>query len=338
MVKKLKILKPTAANVHRAAKMLQRGGVVAFPTETVYGLGANAFNEEAVCRVFEVKRRPSFDPLIVHVARVEDAVKLWSEVPPVAKILMQKFWPGPLSIILPKKKNVPDLVTSGLPAVAVRMPAHPVALALILKAGCPIAAPSANLFGYTSPTRALSVAEDLGDKIDAVLDGGASKVGVESTVIKIEKGTIYLLRPGGVTAEEIFKTTGKKVRMATQGKIQAPGQMKSHYAPRTPLIQMGEPPHLFFKKLKRLKENFHRQKIAWPKIGTILWEGQDLHQAASRLFQVIRNLDKMKPSLILTSPFPDRGIGKAINDRLEKASGGKKGWKIFRQNINPVKK
>ena len=343
---KQKILKPTASNVHRAAKIIKRGGVVAFPTETVYGLGADAFNEKAVCRIFEVKKRPSFDPLIVHVASMREAVLLWSSVPDAAKVLMQKFWPGPLSIVLPKSSRVPDVVTSGLETVAVRMPAHPVALELIRKAGCPIAAPSANLFGYTSPTAALSVAEDLGDKIDAVLDGGPSTVGLESTVVKIEGGKIYLLRPGGVSVEAIEKALRLKVKRSVgKTKLESPGQMESHYAPQAPLVLMGEKSDAFIKKLQRLQNAWRKKGGQWPKIACISYSGKkakglfcaelvlspkrDLYQAASRLFQGIRKLDRMRPVLMIASPFPMQNIGLAINDRLQKASAGKRGWKQF---------
>ena len=347
----MKVLKPTASNVHRAAGIIQRGGLVAFPTETVYGLGADAFNEKAVCKIFEVKKRPSFDPLIVHVANPRDAVLLWRQVPDIAKVLMEKFWPGPLSIVLPKNINVPDVVTSGLATVAVRMPDHPVALRLIREAGCPIAAPSANLFGYTSPTQALAVAEDLGGKIGAVLDGGPSKVGVESTVVKIEHGKIFILRPGGITVEQIEKAAGLKVvRNCKISKKESPGQMKSHYAPKTPLVLMGGGPAGFVKKMERFKKDRLAAGQAFPDIACIsffekypkglfgahavLSPKKDLYAAASQLFQAIRKLDKMAPCLIVAAPFPAKGIGLAIRDRLEKASGGKQGWNSFLHLIN----
>ncbi len=341
----MKIVKPDPSGISRAAELLRKGGLVAFPTETVYGLGADAFNKKAVCRIFEVKKRPSFDPLIVHVASIPQAVSLWSDTPPLALRLMKKFWPGPLSIVLPKKPAVPDVVTAGLETVAVRMPDHPAALRLIRAAGCPVAAPSANLFGYTSPTAARSVAEDLGSKIDLVIDGGPSKVGVESTVIKIEGGRIVLLRPGGITVEQIEKASGRKVRTAARSsKLESPGRMKSHYAPRTPLVLIGGSSAAFMKKLEKLKDE--RKKLgrrlklalisfsAKPPEGLfsateVLSPKRDLYQAATRLFQAMRKLDKMKPDVIVAEDIPASGIGLAIADRLLKASAGKTGWNGF---------
>ena len=345
-MKSFSVQKPTQANIYRAARVLRRGGLVAFPTETVYGLGADAFNEKAVCRIFEVKKRPSFDPLIVHVSSFREAMELWSEVPDAAKLLMSRFWPGPLSIVLPKSGRVPDVVTSGLPTVAVRMPAQETALRLIREAGRPLAAPSANLFGYTSPTSAASVAEDFGKEVGMILDGGPCSVGVESTVVKIEKRRIYLLRPGCITAAEIEKTTGLKViRISQVRKLEAPGQMKSHYAPSVPMILAGESEMIFMKKMRRVKKEREATGSRWPEIARISFSGKkepglfcreeilsprkDIYEAASRLFQAIRKLDKMKPRAIVAFPFPGHGIGAAIADRLEKASGGRRGWGSF---------
>ena len=182
-------------SIGHAADILKKGGLVAFPTETVYGLGADAGNYEAVCKIFEVKKRPVFDPLIVHVSSVAQARSLWSKVPKVCETLMEKFWPGPLTLVLPKSEQVLDLVTSGLPTVAVRMPKHEAALKLIKVFGKPVAAPSANLFGYTSPTLARHVAEDMGEKVDLILDGGSCAVGVESTVLQVEGEKGVILRP-----------------------------------------------------------------------------------------------------------------------------------------------
>jgi len=188
--------------IRRAAEVIERGGLVAFPTETVYGLGADAFQPRAVAAIFEIKGRPRFDPLIVHVADPRDVVRLWLEVDPRARRLMERFWPGPLTLVLPKRPEVPEIVTAGLRTVAVRMPAHPVALELIREAQTPIAAPSANPFGRLSPTTAEHVLEGLGDRVEVILDGGRCPVGVESTVLALD-GEARLLRPGGVPVEEI---------------------------------------------------------------------------------------------------------------------------------------
>lgn len=313
-------------NVRRAATILRRGGLVAFPTETVYGLGADALNPEAVCRIFEVKKRPRFDPLIVHVASPEQAAALWDRMDPAALRLIQKFWPGPLTIVLPKSSMVPDIVTAGLPTVAVRMPAHPVALDLIRALGRPIAAPSANLFGRTSPTTAADVREDLGSKVDLVLDGGPCRVGVESTVVAIEKGRGFLLRPGGISLEDLRKVLPMASnislprRQAGDRRRFAPGFLKSHYAPRTPMVLVNGA-RSFFKKNTDARIGF----LSHPK---------DLRKAASNLFQAIRKLDKMKLDLIAVERVPARGIGLAIMDRLKKACGGKAGRKTAERMLN----
>ncbi|MCL0069683.1 L-threonylcarbamoyladenylate synthase, partial [Dehalococcoidia bacterium] len=195
--------------IREAASVIQNGGVVAFPTETVHGLGADAFNPEAVARIFELKNRPRFDPLIVHVAELSDVEKIWLKADDRAKKLMERFWPGPLTIVLPKRPEVPHIVTAGLPTVAVRLPSHPVALSLIREARTPIAAPSANPFGYLSPTTAEHVREQLGDGIEIILDGGSCPVGVESTIIALYEEEPLLLRPGGTPLEEIERVIGR---------------------------------------------------------------------------------------------------------------------------------
>ena len=291
---------------------MRRGGLVAFPTETVYGLGADAFNPEAACRIFEVKKRPKFDPLIVHVSSPEQAAMLWKSADRVVFLLIKKFWPGPLTIVLPKSSMVPDIVTAGLSTVGVRMPAHPLALELIQALGRPIAAPSANLFGRISPTSAKDVLEDLGKKADLVLDGGPCRVGVESTVIALEKGRGFLLRPGGISLEELRRvipvSTGTSKRCHA-----APGFLKSHYAPKTPMVLMDSA-RSFVKKNK----GYRLGLLSHPK---------DPRQAASNLFQAIRKLDKMNLDLIVAEKVPARGIGLAVMDRLKKACGGKAGRK-----------
>jgi L-threonylcarbamoyladenylate synthase len=192
-----------------AADLLKKGGLVAFPTETVYGLGANALNSHAVARIYEVKNRPRFDPVIVHISSLADIRQLCLSVDKRAKKLMERFWPGPLTLILPKSSMVPDIVTAGLPTVVVRMPSHPVVLELIKEADIPIAAPSANPFGYLSPTTAEHVKEQIGEKVDLILDGGKCPIGVESTVIDLTESEPSLLRSGGLPLEEIEQVIGK---------------------------------------------------------------------------------------------------------------------------------
>lgn len=325
-------------SIQKAVDILRKGGLVAFPTETVYGLGADAFNEKAVCRIFEAKKRPTFDPLIVHVASPDEALKLWSETPKLAKELMKAFWPGPFTLVLPKSPVIPDIVTSGLPTVAVRMPRNDAALSLIKALGRPIAAPSANLFGYTSPTSARHVSDDLGDKVDLVLDGGPAAVGVESTVVKVEAGRCILLRPGAVTAEQLEAFA--PVSQAKASVVESPGQMDVHYAPWTPLFllpgsweECGTEVGELLEKLRQKKQSPLRtgllslrpirDAVLFESVQPLSEEG-DLQEAASKLFHALRKLDKMHLDILLAEPVPDKGIGAAILDRLRKASGGKR--------------
>ncbi|MBI4353025.1 MAG: threonylcarbamoyl-AMP synthase [Candidatus Omnitrophica bacterium] len=333
------------ANMAKAVSILRGEGVVAFPTETVYGLGADVFSAKAIGRVFEVKKRPSFDPLIVHVSSLEEAQGLWKEVPPVALDLMKRFWPGPLTLVLPKTDEVPDLVTSGLPTVAVRLPDSPIALELIRGLGHPIAAPSANIFGYTSPTTASAVWEDLGDHVDLVLDGGPARVGVESTILKVEKNRCILLRPGGVPLETIEACAPVVRKKEGAGVCEAPGSLQAHYAPWTALALLDKPFGDFAKDLGEIFRTYEQKEIPWPRAGLlafdakgdmpwfesveVLSESGNLHEAAHRLFGAIRKLDRMHLDLILAERAPDEGLGMAINDRLGKASGGRSGTRFL---------
>jgi L-threonylcarbamoyladenylate synthase len=341
--------------LEEAARVLREGGVVAFPTETVYGLGADATNARAVARVFEIKQRPVFDPLIVHVGSPEAAVALWAAPPPEAFRLMDAFWPGPLTLVLPKNEKVLDLVTSGLPSVAVRMPRNPHALALIRHAGRPIAAPSANPFGRTSPTTAAAVAEDLGDGPDVILDGGPCEVGVESTVLKIENGKGLVLRPGGVPLEEIAKFLPVSAAAASPdgAPSESPGRLESHYAPRTPLVLLDGPLSASIAGIARVEEKRRREGAAWPRVGLLafgpgavpsffaasenLSVSGDLREAASNLFQAVRKLDRMGLDLILAENVPSHGIGAAILDRLSRASTGR-GIGTFEKTIQGDKR
>ncbi len=309
--------------IQRAAEIIRRGGLVAFPTETVYGLGADAYNPLAVARIFEVKRRPYFDPLIVHVASYGGLEKLVIEIPPDAERLVDRFWPGPLTIVLLKREGVPDLVTAGLPTVAIRMPKHPMALSLIEQGNCPIAAPSANPFGYLSPTTAGHVRDQLGDQIDFILDGGPCEVGVESTIVSFSEGKPKLLRPGGVPLEEIESIIGTvEVRPVEEGRPAAPGMLPRHYAPRTPILLDWDEKNFNLKKTKKIGLLAFRK----PKRSTkfhqveILSKKGDLREAAANLFGAIRRLDNSNLDLILAEPIPEVGLGRAIMDRLRRAS------------------
>jgi L-threonylcarbamoyladenylate synthase len=309
--------------VHQAARIIRGGGIVAFPTETVYGLGADAFNSLAVARVFEVKKRPYFDPLIVHVANPANVNELAKEIPSNAKILAERFWPGPLTVVLLKEERIPDIVTAGLPTVAIRMPNHPMALSLIKESKCPIAAPSANLFGYLSPTTAEHVREQLGDQVDLILDGGPCPVGVESTIISFLEEGPRLLRPGGVSLEEIESIIGKvEATPIKEDRPSAPGMLPRHYAPRTPILLHWNKKDLDLHKNKNiglLAFQEPKNRLRFHSVE-VLSEKGDMREAAANLFAAIRRLDAMNLDFILAEPVPEIGLGRAIMDRLRRAS------------------
>jgi L-threonylcarbamoyladenylate synthase len=303
-----------------AAAVLQRGGLVAFPTETVYGLGADAFNARAVARVFEVKERPSFDPLIVHLA--EPAALDWVAVAtdPRALGLAARFWPGPLTLVLPRRPELPDIVTSGLDTVGVRVPAHAAARALIAAAGTPIAAPSANPFGYVSPTTAQHVAELLGDAVDIVLDGGPCQVGVESTILSLA-GDPLILRPGGLPREAIERELDAKVAVAGDAERPlAPGQLRKHYATRTPLaILPGRAEAAPAGGRTGLLAQRATAARGYAAVEVLAPDGQ-LETAAARLFASLRRLDALGLDLLQAEPCLETGLGHAIMDRLRRAA------------------
>jgi L-threonylcarbamoyladenylate synthase len=309
--------------VHQAAEIIKRGGIVAFPTETVYGLGADGFNPMAVARVFEVKRRPFFDPLIVHVANNTDLDNLVIEIPSNAKKLMDRFWPGPLTVVLLKKENVPDIVTAGLPTVAIRMPKHSMTLSLIELVGSPIVGPSANPFGYLSPTTAEHVRDQLGDQIDFILDGGSCEVGVESTIVSFFEKEPVLLRPGGVTLEEIESIIGRvELSPGNKEKPSAPGMLPRHYAPRTPIVLDWSKKNFDSysgKKIGLLAFQEPKNFLKFHQIE-VLSKGGDFREAAANLFSAIRRLDALNLDLILAEAVPEVGLGRAIMDRLRRAS------------------
>ncbi|MDR2070623.1 MAG: threonylcarbamoyl-AMP synthase [Treponema sp.] len=325
--------------IKAAAEAIRAGLLVAFPTETVYGLGADCFNPPALARVFEVKGRPRFDPLIVHIAdldaldRVADIALLDSQGRRHLKLLVRRFWPGPLTLILPKRAAVPDLATSGLPTVAVRLPAHPGARNLIRLSTGAVAAPSANPFGCLSPTRAEHVRNQLGDRVDYILDGGPCTVGVESTVLDLCAGEPRILRPGGVSREDLEALIGPAALDGGKDAAhpRSPGQLKSHYAPRTALsvhlrdemialaYEAGEA-RLFFDAPSRdaWLETF-RPPIPEGRVS-VLSETGNLAEAAARLFELLHELDGQGASRIRAELVPDAGLGPAINDRLARAA------------------
>ena len=313
----------SAGNIERAAELIRAGGVVAFPTETVYGLGASALHAHAVARIFELKARPRFDPLIVHIAALAEVESLAASFSSNARKLAERFWPGPLTLVLPKLPIVPDIVTAGLHSVAIRVPDHPVALALIRAAGVPIAAPSANQFGRTSPTIAAHVAEQFGEQLELILDGGPCRVGVESTIVSFVGPRPVLLRPGGVPLEQIEAVIGRVDVPTCDGERPlAPGQLPSHYAPRTPLRLLCENISQPCAARVGLLSFRRPVDIAGMTAVEILSEAGDLREAAANLFAAIRRLDAQRLDLIVAEPVPETGLGRAIMDRLRRASAG----------------
>jgi L-threonylcarbamoyladenylate synthase len=310
-----------AGEIERAAARLRRGQVVAFPTETVYGLGANALDPKAVARVFEIKRRPAFDPLIVHIAHRSWVERIARAVPPAATTLMRAFWPGPLSIVLPKAPIIPDLVTAGLPTVAVRMPAHPAALSLIQASGVPICAPSANPFGYVSPTRAEHVVEQLGQAVECVVDGGPCTVGIESTIVDLSASEPRLLRPGAISAEQLRAALGQDVAEPIAGTSPtAPGMLPRHYSPRVSVrLFGGEIPAPPTASCGLVLLSPRAAPPGYAVVETLSHAG-DLAEVAQNLFAALRQLDKAAIDLVVAEIAPEHGLGRAINDRLRRAS------------------
>lgn len=307
-----------------AAAELRAGRVVAFPTETVYGLGADALNERAVAAVFAIKNRPHFDPLIVHLPHREAAALYTVDLDPRALALMERFWPGPLTLVVKKRPLIPDLVTAGLDTVALRVPAHPVALALLQTAGVPIAAPSANPFGYVSPTTAFHVQELLGDAIDVILDGGPCSIGVESTVCALTDETPVILRPGGVAVEDIEALIGPvALPVGMHPDARSPGTLPRHYSPHVPVVLLppGEPiPRPPAGERVGLLSFTLPFGVEGYTVVEVLSPTGDLHQAAANLFAALRRLDRAGLDRILVEPVPESGIGRAIMDRLRRAA------------------
>lgn len=329
------LIPATPENIARAAGIIQRGGLVAFPTETVYGLGANAMDVDAVARIFTAKGRPSTDPLIVHLGGREQITRVASFISPLVRTLAEAFWPGPLTLVLPKRSEVPDLVTSGLETVAVRVPDHPVALSLLRAAECPIAAPSANRFSHTSPTTAQHVWQDLQGRVDLILDGGETIVGVESTVLDVSSKPARILRPGGVTREALESVIGTVTLARQKHKVgevlPSPGLLEKHYAPHTEMVLcMGENAWNLLlseaaaaqakgKKVAVLAADQDAEALA--EAGIVVYRlGTDLSSIARRLYAGMRWLDEQDVDLILCRDFGESGLGLAIRDRLIRAA------------------
>lgn len=308
-------------DIHKARKFLEAGNVVGIPTETVYGLAGNALDEDAVLTIFRVKNRPYFDPLILHTDSIDKLSEFIDTIPEPAQRLAAAFWPGPLTLLLPKRTVIPDLVTAGLPTVAIRIPNHPLTLALLRSLTFPLAAPSANPFGYISPTTAQHVADQLGDQIPYILDGGPADIGIESTIVGFDTDKPTVLRLGGISLEKIEAVIGPvSVQTHSTSNPGAPGMLSSHYAPRKPLILLaaGEtPPASERTGALAFRESFGG---IHPDNQRILSPTGDVSEAAKNLFAHLRTLDNLAIDVIYAEPLPNAGLGWAINDRLRRAS------------------
>ncbi len=340
---------PESAVIEAAAEVIKRGGTVAFPTETVYGLGADALDAKAVSEIFDAKGRPRGNPLIVHIASLAQGRGLVAHWPPAAELLARKFWPGPLTLILPRASIVPDEVTAGLPNVALRFPAHPVALALIEAGGTPIAAPSANLSGHPSPTCSAHVLADLAGKVDLILDGGPTEVGLESTILDLSRPRPVLLRPGGVSREALEAVLEKEIQLypavlqgvsgknkEETGVAPSPGTRFKHYAPAARVVMVtGTPEQQADKIINYLAEHpgvrvgvlttvenssFYQAKGAAPAHLETLGSRRSPEEIANRLFSALRKCDEMGVDVILVETIPVAGIGLAVMNRLSRAA------------------
>jgi L-threonylcarbamoyladenylate synthase len=332
---------PDGPAIARAAEVLRQGGLVAFPTETVYGLGAHALDRTAVRRIFEAKGRPTNDPLIVHIGSLNQMAELVVTIPDTARRLAARFWPGPLTVVLPRSVRVPDEVTAGLETVALRVPKHAVAQALLAAAALPIAAPSANLFSRPSPTRAEHVLQDLDGRIDLVVDGGPTPVGVESTVLDLSRDVPVILRPGAVTREMLLQVLERvevsqhSVQPAANEPLSSPGLLSKHYSPRAPLtLYEGDAASI----ARCISRDAQAELVGGRSVGIIAADDdaiavghvvhvgseRDLPTVASRLYAALRDLDVAGVDVILARGFPtSSGLGIAIQDRLRRAASGR---------------
>lgn len=313
-----------SSDISKAVELLNANEVVAIPTETVYGLAASIYSEEAIRKIFEIKQRPLFNPLIVHIHSPEQLPLISTEIPEKAKVLAKKFWPGPLTMILKKKENISDLLTGGKDTVAVRVPDHPIALELLRSLAFPLAAPSANPFNRISPSKSVHVQEYFKDSIQLVLEGGECKRGIESTIVGFENEKVILYRLGSLSVEELEAAIGKiEIKNKKTENPQAPGMLAKHYSPRTKLILTNN-------WKESLKEHSHQ------KVGLLLFKDHaqeqkahetitlsaagDLKEAASKLYSALHELDSLDLELIIAERLPDNDLGRSINDRLERAA------------------
>ena len=311
------------SDINLAIESLKKGNVIAIPTETVYGLAGNAFEESSVNKIFKIKNRPSFNPLIVHIPNPKYINKIAQNIPEIAQKLSKHFWPGPLTLVLEKQTHISDIVTAGKSTVAVRVPNHKLTLDLLSKLPFPLVAPSANPFGFTSPTSADHVIEYFADKIDLILDGGVSLKGIESTIIGFENDNAVLYRHGSISIEEIEKIIGKvEIKNKNNLSPEAPGMLKRHYAPKTKIVfsndfmkSIKSYPNkkigiLCLKRIEKIPKSVHQE---------VLSSDGNLNEAAKNLYSALHKLDRLNLDLILTSNVPEYELGRSINDRLRRA-------------------
>lgn len=318
----------TGTDLATAQRLLEAGQLVGIPTETVYGLAANAFDADAVAQIFQTKNRPAFDPLIVHSDSLTRMEPFLGDIPDAARLLADAFWPGPLTLLLPRQPTIPDLVTSGLPTVGVRVPNHPLTLDLLRALPFPVAAPSANPFGYLSPTTAQHVSDQLGGQIPYILDGGPCSVGVESTIVSFDEERPAILRLGGITVDQIEAVIGPvSVRNHSTDNPAAPGMLTHHYAPREPLVLVSG---------RQISDGSRLSQSAFSGAGALVFQDLlleipaqnqmvlspdgDLGEAARNLFAHLRALDALPIDIIYAELLPETGLGRAINDRLRRAA------------------
>jgi len=342
LILKVNPQKPETEKVQVAAEFIKKGGLVAFPTETVYGLGADALNPKAVLALFEAKKRPLDNPPIVHVENINDVYRLAAQVPPEAEKVMKDFWPGPLTLVFKHSDIVPDVTVASLDTIAIRMPQHNVALALIRESNCPIAAPSANLAGKPSPTSAKHVSDDLNGRIDAILDGGSTRIGVESTVLDMSVSPPMVLRPGGTPFEALKEALGD-VKLhpfvvaeeeLPVGTARSPGMRHKHYAPNAKVILVEGSVSAVAAKVKELTDSYRLkagkvgvlatdETIAYYKADVVKSLGSRFNLAviAQNLFRLLREFDAEGVNVIIAESVPAEGLGLAVMNRLRKASG-----------------
>jgi L-threonylcarbamoyladenylate synthase len=314
-------------DIRKAAELLMNGEVIGLPTETVYGLAGNALDPNAVNKIFDVKNRPRFNPLILHFDSIEKMMKYVLDVPGTANLLMEEFWPGPLTLLLPKATNVPDIITAGHPNVAVRIPSHSIARTLLTHLDFPVAAPSANPFGYISPTKSAHVEKQIGSKIPYILEGGNCLEGLESTIVGFDQGKTVIYRLGSISVEEIARIVPDvEVSAKNAAHPVAPGMLPFHYSPKTPLVLTTDVLDAMYRlNVKRVGLIVHSENIAAENVFIHrVSNSGDLKEAARNLYAAMQDLDSRELDVIIAERFPERDLGRTLNDRLEKAANKNK--------------